>query len=340
MGDPRVWIRKRKLTNGKTTYDLRWLCIETGGWKSRKIGTDKRRAIREAATLEQSLYDGTYRPERTMTWERFTQEHVERLDRRPSTVQDVKRTLEWFGTVCGLESPRGVSYGHVERFVLHLKGKGNGTATVNKRLRYVKAALNRAMKRGYVKRNVMADWEWAKVEQRVPRTLTDDEKGKLLKACPSDQWTAFVLTALTTGCRRGELLGLTWARVDFDNARIIVTQTKGHRDRIQPLSDELVGILRALQASTLKDGGPFRSMNENTICAHFRAIVDAAGIESCTIHDLRKTFCTDLLRAGVNQLVVQNLAGHASPATTARYYCWVDDSTKRNAVAKLGVLTA
>ncbi|MCH7591309.1 MAG: site-specific integrase [Planctomycetes bacterium] len=55
----------------------------------------------------------------------------------------------------------------------------------------------------------------------------------------------------------------------------------------------------------------------------------------CTIHDLRRTFCTDLARLGVNQAIVQGLAGHASAATTATYYQNINDDMRRDAVAKL-----
>ncbi len=87
---------------------------------------------------------------------------------------------------------------------------------------------------------------------------------------------------------------------------------------------------------TLKDGGPFKSFSKSVLCKQFKDAVKAAAIKRCTIHDLRRTFCTDLARLGVNQLVVQRLAGHATASTTARYYQWVDDDMKRDAIAKLG----
>ena len=341
-----VWIRKRKLKKKcrcrgpcrckeKHTYHLRWLDLATGGWRSKKVGTDRKVAEREAAVLEKQIQDGTFREQRRVTWGAFVAEHVANLDRTSATVSDVKRTLEAFGEICKPAGPHAVTYRMIEHYVDHLKGRGNSVATRNKRLRYLRAAFNRAIKRGYLSKNPMSGWEWAKVDLKAPRVLTADEKTKLLDACPTDQWRAFVFVALTTGCRRGELLGLTWNRVDLETGGIVVTGTKAHRDRTQPLNEQAIRMLRGLQASTLKDGGPFQSLKSVNAANRFRIIVERSGIAYCSIHDLRKTFCTDLARLGVNQLVVQRLAGHACSATTATYYQHVNDQMKREAVAKL-----
>lgn len=57
---------------------------------------------------------------------------------------------------------------------------------------------------------------------------------------------------MTTGCRRSELLDLTWYQVVFHNARLIIMGTKSKKDRMQPLPVEAVGMLRKLQASTIE----------------------------------------------------------------------------------------
>ena len=64
-------------------------------------------------------------------------------------------------------------------------------------------------------------------------------------------------------------------------------------------------------------------------------IVSRAGIAHCTIHNLRDTFCTDLARAGVNQKIIQELVGHETMATTAKFYQFVNTDTKRDAVRRL-----
>jgi len=332
--DAKVWLSGRKRGDGKTTWRLRWSTAD-GRTKCRSIGTDRKRAEHERAKLAVELERGLWQDTKRIGWGEFVAEHVGRIPDGANRV-DAERTLRMFGEVCRPSGPRAVSYRMLESFREHLREKGNSVATRNKRFRYLRAALRQAVRRGYVTRTPMDGWAFEREEQQIPRALTADEKGKLLGACPSHQWRTFVFVALTTGCRRGELLGLTWDRVDFVNQRIVVTGTKAHRDRVQPLSAQAVAMLRELQAATLKDGGPFLSVGtESSIVHKYRAIVKRAGIVECTIHDLRRTFCTDLARLGVNQLIVQRLAGHSTAAVTAKYYQAVDDGMKRDAVAKL-----
>jgi integrase len=336
----RVWVRRRKLSSrGKEdrfTYHARWICPIEKCWKSRKLGTDQKRAEVEALKLEEEILLGSYRAVKRVSWSDFVAEHMASLDCAESTKADVKWTLDEFGKVCGPPGPQAVTFRMVEAFVASLKKRGNKLATRHKRLRYLQGVFNKAVKRDYLARNPMDKWEWAREEDKIPRVLTDVEKLLLLEACPSTQWHTLVGVALVSGCRVSELVNLEWRNVDFDNSSLIITGTKAKRDRVQPIPDSHTAVLRELQASTIADGGPFKSLGtRKNVADGFRRIVEAAGIEYCTFHDLRRTFCTDLARLGVNQLIVQKLAGHADASTTAKYYQHVDDPMKRDAVAKL-----
>ncbi len=83
------------------------------------------------------------------------------------------------------------------------------------------------------------------------------------------------------------------------------------------------------------DGGLFVSMQRTNVANKFSEIVKTAAIARYTIHDLRRTFCTDLMTLDVNQPVVRELAEHQEAATTAKYYQWADDPMKREAINRL-----
>jgi integrase len=334
-GALKVCVCSRATKKGRS-YHARWTDPETGKRRSQYAGPSKAKARRLAAKIEQNLLSGAVGMVKHVPWAAFAKEHLENIPGAAHR-EEMERSLRFFFDACKPVGPHVVSYTMLEHFVRVLRASKCSLPTINKRLRYVRAALKAAVSRGYAESTPFARWNWAREERKVPRVLTADEKATLLAACPDHQWRTFVLVALTTGCRRGELLALTWADVNLRaDPHMVVRHTKGKQDRIQPLHPVAVAALQILQSTTLKDRGPWRAWSKNRVPPAFRRIVAKAGIPPATIHDLRKTFCTDLLRLGVNQLVVQKLAGHASAATTASYYQWVDDADKRKAIERLG----
>jgi integrase/recombinase XerD len=77
-------------------------------------------------------------------------------------------------------------------------------------------------------------------------------------------------------------------------------------------------------------------MNSDTVWRIIQKRAKMAGIESFSPHDFRRTFCSDLLDAGVDIVTVQKLAGHSSPTTTAKYDRRGEE-TKRKAVQCLKI---
>jgi integrase len=73
----------------------------------------------------------------------------------------------------------------------------------------------------------------------------------------------------------------------------------------------------------------------NNVQRDFGQIVKRAGIPHCTPHDLRRTFVSQLAMAGVNQAIVQKLAGHASIQTTIKHYTGVMPEALRAAQGRL-----
>lgn len=339
--EPKVWIRKRRTKRG-ISYHLRWICPQERRWKNRFVGTDVKRARHEAAKLEAELTEGTYRAIRRTTWDHFVDEHVGSL-RGARNATEARRTLDEFHDWRPLELSE-ITYQAVEQYVAWLytasddeEKAPNAAATVNKKCRYLKAALSKAIRRGYLARNPMDGWRMEREDEKPPRIVTTAEETALMDRAEELyglRMSAFVVTALNTGARRGELVGLEWSRVDLDGKRIHLTHTKGKRDRLIPLTERVVEVLHCLKAQTLKEGGPFKSLRDN-LGRRWRRVCRAADVDGVSIHDLRRTYCTRLIRAGVPLPTVQRLAGHRDIKTTMQYYTWVNEDDLKQGVARL-----
>ena len=101
------------------------------------------------------------------TWQAFADEHVERIPGE-SNAKEAERVLREFGAAFDQPDPKRVTYTMVERFVSILRDKGNVTTTRNKKLKYLRAAFNKAVKRDYIARNPMTGWHWTREEEREP----------------------------------------------------------------------------------------------------------------------------------------------------------------------------
>ena len=168
------------------------------------------------------------------------------------------------------------------------------------------------------------------------RTLTEEEEGKLLvNATPYIQ--DIVIFALNTGLRIGEILSLTWERVDMEKELLSVFADKTHKIRTVPINTESRRVLQfwALGRKNefvfynFESGKPFVDLDAGLALACRKA-----GIEGVTWHKLRHTFASRLVNRGVDIVTVKELLGHSTVVTTMRYTHTNLDS-KRNAVAKL-----
>ncbi len=143
-------------------------------------------------------------------------------------------------------------------------------------------------------------------------------------------WYAFFLTALRTGLRAGELFALRWEDVDTKKRRIevrqnwthgvLVTPKSGH-GRSLPMTPELASALDALPRKAplvfpYRKGG---YLDGNKVKRTFWRCTRLAGVPRIAFHDLRHSFASQLVMAGVPLKAVQELLGHADIKTTQRY---------------------
>ena len=161
----------------------------------------------------------------------------------------------------------------------------------------------------------------------------------------TDHLTPIVLLALNTGLRRGELLSLRWADIDRV-ARVLNVRgegTKSGDSRAVPLNREALETLTVWSDDAgSKDDTPSAGLifpgddgeEMGTLKTGFTAILRDAKIVGFRFHDLRHSFASKLVQAGVDLNTVRELLGHADLKMTLRY-AHLAPEHKAAAVAKL-----
>src|SRR5690348_15155066 len=119
-------------------------------------------------------------------------------------------------------------------------------ATINREMAILKTAYNKAIEWDLLVFNPVERVKFFSEKDRGrTRYLSADEKKKLLAAC-SPELRRFVILALKTGMRAGEILGLKWSDIDRNANQIIVRKSKSGRMRFIPLHSDVVEVLKSL----------------------------------------------------------------------------------------------
>lgn len=210
--------------------------------------------------------------------------------------------------------------------------------TVDADLARLKRLFSLAVQWGLCEKNPAAKVALFHQDVRRVRYLSAEEEQRLTDAA-GPRLRRIIRFALNTGMRRGEILGLRWCNVDFKNptAFIPATEAKGKRDRHVPLNKTALSILNELPRpmdGTMLVFGNASGHEEEHLGRQWRAAAQAAGLVDFRFHDLRHTYASRLVMAGVDLAVLRELLGHQNFAMTLRY-AHLAPSRLREAVAIL-----
>ncbi len=158
----------------------------------------------------------------------------------------------------------------------------------------------------------------------INRQLTLAKRAFNLSVSP--QWLKdFLIFAIWTGLRLGNIIGLKRRDVNLKNRTVYIERTKNGEPLIIPLHDRAFEVLkRRLKVKYLEHDYVFTSpegkpIEPNNLRRSFRIALKRAGIENLRIHDPRHTFGTRLAQAGVDLYTIARLLGHKDIRTTQRY---------------------
>ena len=192
--------------------------------------------------------------------------------------------------------------------------------TINHYLKVLKRLFNIAIEWGYAKENPVKQVKfYSEKDTQKERILTEEEEIRLLEAA-SGHLRLILVVALNTGMRRGEILNLTWNRIDLEKRLIQVVNTKSGRNRVIPINDVLFEVLSGMgKRSEYIFHNPETGRPYKTVRRSFETACRRAKIEGLRFHDLRHTFASRLVERGVDIVRVKELLGHSSVKITERY---------------------
>lgn len=342
---------------------------------TREIQGTKRDAQKLAARLVTEVDQGSHRhPDRHTVAELLERwmEHIEGLGRAPSTLVRYEGSIrrEILPGLGHLRIDR-IEPVDIDRFYTALAKRGLKPISIRKAHSVLSASFNQAVKWGWIGRSPVQRTTPPSLphSEVVPPTL--EELGRILAACAETkpELGRIIHLTATTGCRRGEVCGLQWRDVDFDNATLTVRRsvsdaggsvtikgTKTHAARRLALDESTVDVLRAQRTESeqraaavgvplapdayvwSQDVASRTPYRPDRVTGQFVVIRERLGLEHVTFHGLRHFSATALAGQGVGVRTIAGRLGHANPNVTLRTYAHFLDAADREAAAALGQL--
>lgn len=267
-----------------------------------------------------------------LTFAQLAARFLSDADPKPYHTERLKILLPWFSQLALGDITRNTAREY--RKFRHSQKTVSDT-TINRDLEVVRHILFWAVDEGLLLSNPFSRVPMAKERRKIRRVLSVEDEAKL-KAASSSHLRLIMEFALLTGMRRGELLAQRWEDIDFSRRLLAVSRSKTAEgeSRELPLAAPLFGPLKARR----KDTGLLFTFNDKPIHrlkTGWQAAIRRAGIAYLRFHDLRHTFNTRLMLAGVQQEIRKSLMGHSLGEDINSVYTHVEWPAKCEAIKKL-----
>jgi integrase len=344
-----------------------------GGWKAiwdepregrkrqqrTKSGFRTRREAEEFLAEQVSkISRDRYIPPTKLTLETFLREHwLPTLDVRASTRDNDERNIaRHIVPALGAVQLQKLRADRLSRCYRELAANGNrhGGRLNAKTIHNIHSTLHRALKAarkwGYIETSPADDADLPKYRRPKMKVWSPQQLRAFLKSVKGDRLYAAWLLVITTGMRRGELLGLRWEDIDLATGQVHIRQTRIVINNAVVLSEpktesgerELwldAATLAALRTHRARQGrekllvGPRwvdsglvftrpdgQGIHPQRFSAWFQQRTRAAGLPPIRLHDVRHSYATAGLLAGIDNKIMSERLGHADPYFTAKTY--------------------
>jgi integrase len=224
----------------------------------------------------------------------------------------------------------------------------------------IRLLLRVAYKWKILKEDIASMLEPPKLKKKEMNVWTIEQVNTFLKFTKHSRYHPIFFLAAYTGMRKGEILGLSWDDINFDERTISVNKTlyrvKSENYLQEPktpssirriyMDDDIIRVLKKQKVKQnlerLKFGGAYKEhnmvfaqetgemVNPNAVNGLYGRFIKQAGLPHIRFHDLRHTHATILLQMGINPKVVAERLGHASVRTTLDVYSHVTSTMKKD----------
>ena len=234
---------------------------------------------------------------------------------------------------------------------VELKGTGVSDRMVRSCHALCRSSLEKAVEEGLITRNPSIGCKLPPKKNGEMKVLTQTEIVRLLNQAYDEGYYEMFLLELTTGMRRGEILGLKWRDLNLETGELNIKRqltTKGisvpktkSSIRTILLPPDMLDLLREMKKtakydwifpSPVKEGEP---RNPTAITKRFRIMLERAHCKHVRFHDLRHTFATMALENGMDVKTLSAMIGHVSSETTLNIYSHVTDTMRAQAAVKI-----
>lgn len=221
-------------------------------------------------------------------------------------------------------------------------------------------ALDMAVKERLIVKNPTNGTTVPKSNHSEKQVLGDGQVKIFLDAIQEyPEWSDFFYTEIMTGLRRGEVCGLKWSDVNFDESKLRIERSVSIKKgggvqigltktdtgkRVITLPPSVIELLLRRREEALGDwifyklSNPSEPMNPDAAYRKLKVILKNAGLPLIRFHDLRHTFATQATDCGVDPKTLSGILGHTNASFTLDTYTHVTTDMQKKASSVLGIM--
>ena len=269
----------------------------------------------------------------------------------PTTNNSYKANKNQLIDTFGHKFIRSIEPTEINDYLVSLKSKKFAYKTVLSKLQTIRQIFDFANLKGYANDNPANIVKMPKGLSKTKREVPTEMDIIKIKNSFGNTFSLFALTALYTGCRRGEILALTWKDIDFANRVIYINKSlyfESNAPHIKKPKTEAgirkIPLLKPLEDIYIKIGAK-KSGNifvnaEGKLLTHrnmisgWKCYCKETGI-NITAHQLRHAYATRLYELNIDEKSAQGMLGHADISTTRNIYTHIRDEKFKTTAEQL-----